>query len=305
MTVEQMKKNIMAIIGLVNFVLAALAGLCTIYMKHEIVLNIAPIIMNITFVIFLIVLIYYVFGALIGFREYKNEKNYNDRLIQVVTEMKQQYELFNNNMELMEDSLSEKIVCPAHKTIFEYTSTDVTQITNQLLDRHPTAKIRIICFGRNGYGDVIEHVKEKKLKVQVEIIVYYPYGKECICRPTDTQDILHHIRKMLESETPVKVYATNIPPSIRACVISENGKAIWGAIQSYRFEKRNDGEISLVKPKESLIPVCGEYTANKDFNGLVRCFEEEFQYLKTDYYDTKILKNEVKFTLHKKGKRGR
>ena len=63
---------------------------------------------------------------------------------------------------------------------------------------------------------------------------------------------------MLSNDVTVEVYASNIPPSIRACVIYEQGRPIWGAMQSYRFEKRNDGGLSLQKPSRSLIAVCGD-----------------------------------------------
>lgn len=301
---EQMKNNKIGIFGIISFIISRISEFCTIYNEDKRVKEYAPIITDIALAIFLVVVVYYLLCVAVKFKESRNNKINYDELKQMVLEMKQQYEKFQENMELMEDSLAKRIKCPAHNTIFQYTSTDVTKITNQLLDEHPTANIRIICFGRNGYGDVIEHIKEKESKVKAEIIVYYPYGKECICRPTDRQDILQHIRRMLKSEVSVKVYATNIPPSIRACVISKSGQAIWGAVQSYRFEKRNDGELSLVKPKESLIPVCGEKTINKDFNGLIRCFNEEFEYLMNDCFDTKLVGDDVRFTPHRKRKRG-
>ena len=100
---------------------------------------------------------------------------------------------------------------------------------------------------------------------------------------------------MLSNDVTVEVYASNIPPSIRACVIYEQGRPIWGAMQSYRFEKRNDGGLSLQKPSRSLIAVCGDTSSQRDFSGMIKCFEEEFDYLLNDYYIAELIDDEVSF----------
>lgn len=303
MSIEQMKKNLGAVFAIVDFIFTVGSWACSEYCPNKTIARVFSYVTAAAFFAFLVAMLWFLLGALISLRELKVEKNRLDDLSKTVANMQQQYEEFQTYIEKMEDSLAEKIVCPARKTIFEYKSTKVTDITNNLLDDYPAASIRIICFGRNGYSNVIERLQEEDSQLKAEVIVYKPSDKNYLCCSTDKEDITQYIRKMLSGHADVKVYATNIPPSIRACVISDGGTPIWGAIQYYRFEKRKNGKFSLTKAKESLIPVCGRYTANKDFNGLVRCFNKEFEYLQSDCSEAKIVGEKVKYFRYKKRKR--
>lgn len=254
------------------------------------------IIAGVCFLIFLLIIIWLSVSALQIYISKKDEKNALVELKKSIDNLNNQYQKFQQDSQVFVDTIGDQIVCPAHIKTFEYNSTDVTRYTNMLLEKHPASEIHIICFGRNGYGDVIEHIREKELKVKAEIIVYNPQADESICRKTDYDDICKHIRNMLSSDIDVKVFASNVPPSIRACVIYEKDKEklkpIWGAMQSYRFERKKTGGFSLRKPARSLIATCGEDNCEKDFSGLIDCFEKEFNYLKKDCCKP-VLENDI------------
>lgn len=295
MNAKENMKKIMKIVGIGGFIIGVLSGVYTIFGDNGIIMLGCKIIFTIGLISFLIPIIYYGIGALQALSEKREEKSILQTLDNTIKQLNQQYERLQKDLENMEETIGDKIVCPAYIKTFEYNSTDVTRVTNELLERHPESEIHIICFGRNGYGDVIEHIKEKGLKVKAKIIVYNPEAGYQICRSKDKEDICKHIRNMLSNDVSVEVYASNIPPSIRACVIYEQGRPIWGAMQSYRFEKRNAGGLSLQKPSRSLIAVCGDTSSQRDFSGMIKCFEEEFDYLLNDYCTAELKDDEVSF----------
>ena len=253
------------------------------------------IIAGICSLICLSIIIWLSISALLTYISKKGEKVIIDELKRTIDNLNNQYQKFQQDSQKFVDKIGDQIVCPAYIKTFEYNSTDVTRYTNQLLEKHPNSEIHIICFGRNGYGDVIEHIREKGLKVKAKIIVYNPQADVSICKGTDYNDICKHIRNMLSSDIDVEVFASNIPPSIRACVIYEKDKAIWGAMQSYRFERKKGGGFSLKKPTKSLIATCGEDNCEKDFSGLISCFENEFKYLLKDCCKPELENDNVKF----------
>mgnify|MGYP001854835616 FL=1 len=66
-------------------------------------------------------------------------------------------------------------------------------------------------------------------------------------------------------------------------------------MQSYRFERKRGGGFSLKKPTKSLIATCGEDNSEKDFSGLIDCFENEFKYLSKDCCKPELENDIVKF----------
>lgn len=158
---------------------------------------------------------------------------------------------------------------------FKYNTIDVTKELSDLLDSNKNIEeIRIICFGRSGYGDIVQHISEKSLNINVSIIVCNPKRNKFICRKDDEEKINQHIKHMLEND--VTVFVSDIPPAIRASAVYVKGNPIWCAIQSYQFEKGESGKIEMVRPKESLIVTCNEGSSKSDFDGIVKCFENEY-----------------------------
>ena len=187
-------------------------------------------------------------------------------------------------------SSSSNKICPVKRSAYVENSEDVNHILYELIRKKNgyVKRIRIICYGRNGFGGAVSYLISQNLDIDVSIVVYNTEAGASICRDDDRVIIERNIRSWLNTQSPqIRVYVTKIPPMIRAAVAYSEDKnnhyrPIWGTIQSYRFAPKADGTgITLEKPKESLISVCDEKeTTADDFNSLVYCFEEEFNRLK-------------------------
>jgi len=151
--------------------------------------------------------VYYGIAALQVYSSKKKERIDYDSFKKSVEKVGEQYAEFQKYVQSMEQTIGDKIVCPACNATFKYNSTDVTTETKSFLVKHPNAEIHIICYGRNVYGEVIDHIREKKLNVKVKIIVYNPNADSSICRQGDDTRILDHIVDILNGKVSVEVYA--------------------------------------------------------------------------------------------------
>lgn len=177
------------------------------------------------------------------------------------------------------------------KSYFQYHTTDVTSQLQKLLDTNSKiSEIRIICFGRSGYGEIVQHIEEKNLSIKIKIIICNPIKNEFICNKND----LNKIKELIEimHRINAEIYLSDIPPAIRASTVYEEDEAIWSATQSYQFKRISKNKIVLTRPKESLIVTCNEHNSKCDFNGIVKCFESEFE---------RLSKNSIHPTIDKDG----
>lgn len=177
------------------------------------------------------------------------------------------------------------------KSYFQYRTTDVTVQLKRLLDIHKEIdEIHIICFGRSGYGEVAQYIAEKKLPIKIKIIICNPKKNEFINSNSDVSKIKELIKIM--RKCGAEIYLSNIPPTIRASTVYIQENAIWSVMQSYQFQRGVNNCLELMRPRDSqdsLIVVCDKHSSKKDFDGIVKCFESEFErllsnseYLKVD-----------------------
>lgn len=184
----------------------------------------------------------------------------------------------NQTREKVNECQEEIIAKLNDKSYFQYHTTDVTTQLKQLLDTNKEIdEIRIICFGRSGYGEIVQHIEEKNLPVNVKIIICNPIKNEFICNKNDYEKIRDLIDVM--NRINAEIFLSDIPPAIRASTVYIKGEAIWSATQSYQFKRRSNEKIELTRPKESLIVTCDERNSKRDFNGIVKCFESEYDRL--------------------------
>lgn len=75
----------------------------------------------------------------------------------------------------VEDSNNKIIGKLDGRSDFKYNTADVTQELISMLDQNRAiTEVRIICFGRNAYGDVVNHINEKGLETHVKIVMCNP-----------------------------------------------------------------------------------------------------------------------------------
>lgn len=190
---------------------------------------------------------------------------------------------------------------------FQYYTYDVTEVLKQKLENNSNiSKLKIICYGRSGYGDIISHITRLRLNIDVEVIMYNTEKDAPIQREDDRRDINKHIKELKSRNKNVKVYVSNIPPMIRASALYVGDTAVWTTIQSYQLqyienEKKIDNQKSITerldiyRPDKSLIIICDETSSKKDFDGVTGYFNQEFERLKADSKEAIIDKNEVKY----------
>lgn len=158
-----------------------------------------------------------------------------------------------------------------------YLTLDETDRLRRLLDNNPTVtKIRIICFGRNVYGEIVNHIYETHLPIKIEIIMCNPEENPEICLPSDDGKIRENCKRLLRNKAGV--YVSDIPPAIRAATVYAEETAILVCVQSYEF-KRENGKLTLDRPERSVIITCDERSLKVDFDGVVHYFENEYERL--------------------------
>lgn len=226
------------------------------------------------------------------------------------------------------------------KSRFKYNTAEVTADLMKMLEmNHRISEIKIICFGRSGYGEIVQQIYERNLPIKVKIIVCNPEKNEFICRRDDAGNIKNLIKSMLGHHA--EVYVSDIPPAIRASAVyirdDEDGTeaaspavvsnqqvssrshvrvkeeeddgnrasshAVWCAIQSYQFTLGADRKIELSRPRKSLITTCDESSSKSDFEGIVKCFESEFNRLYNSSMIPDINANGDVVFVEKKGER--
>lgn len=238
---------------------------------------------------------------------------------------------------IAESQENQEKFCPLQNARYEYVTEKVSNMMETYLSTNLARieKVRIICYGRNGYNSIVNRTINEGWNIKIEIIVCDPEFNPDICRwehnrdknnsneewkNSDEKDIKNNIKSWLKNSNDISVFCTKIPPMMRAAVIyqkpikkkNENEintleskkemRAIWGSIQSYRFalnESCKNHRIFLEKPKNSLICVCEETKMVKaDFDLLINCFEEEFDRLidKENSRRAELVDDELHFT---------
>lgn len=190
---------------------------------------------------------------------------------------------------------------------FQYYTSDVTDVLKQkLANKSGISKLKIICYGRNGYGEVISYITRLGLNIDVEVIMYNTENEATFQRKDDRTDIDKQIKDLKSRNNNVKIYVSDIPPMIRASALYVGDTAIWTTIQAYQFkyveykEKLNGKKVTtkkldIYRPDKSLIIICDETSSKKDFDGVTDYFNEEFRRLKEDSKEAVIDNDEVKY----------
>lgn len=215
-------------------------------------------------------------------------------------------EIINNHLEEIKNGLINKL---NESTNFKFRTSETTRELEKYFDsdiRHKISKVKIICFGRNGYGDTIEYIVSQHPNIEIELIVCNPSKNKNICKAKDEDNIKRQIINASRNGHAT-IYASDVPPPIRAAIIYTKeknyegryiDKAIWGIVEPYEFERTTSGFVLRRSETNgaALITVCdSRINTSDDFNGIINYIEREFNYLKSYSCEPKIINGEVDF----------
>lgn len=297
--IKKMKKNFTLMISMISGIIAVLAVMVEIFDQSQEIKNLAHIIFYVSIILVIIFMGFFVYI------EISNMDEKIDSFEKSVEKFQELCDTIENDLQVIgncsvQDDANKKNLCPIQESSYVEDSVRVGNELCDIIDKGKKLKeLHIICFGRNGFGGVIEYIVNKKINIAVKVIVFNADANPDICHVDDKSRIERNIIEWLKDSSNIEVIVSNIPPMIRAAVVyAENEKgrpyAIWGSMQSYRFAYYNDVQrkISLERPKNSLVSVCrAEKTVERDFRTLVKCFEEEYSRLKSDSRKAVVTKN--------------
>jgi uncharacterized coiled-coil protein SlyX len=177
---------------------------------------------------------------------------------------------------------------------FKYDTDAVTEELKEHLAKNTKInRLKIICYGRSGYQDLIRHIAKLNRDIRVELIMFNAEDDEFISRPKDKEYIDRHIKELKGKKKEVTVYVSSDPPMLRASALYEGDTPVWTAVQSYQLRYRQDSvtengkttmekRLDLHRPDEddgSLIIICDKKSSKTDFDGVIRYFNGEFDRL--------------------------
>ena len=103
----------------------------------------------------------------------------------------------------------------------------------KIIEKEEVKRIKIICYGTNGFGTIIPKLKDASLPIKTDILVCSP-NSEYIHRKEDEVAILSTIKNNQSSN--IIFTESPIPSTIRACVLYDsNDNPIWASIQTYYY----------------------------------------------------------------------
>lgn len=132
--------------------------------------------------------------------------------------------------------------------------------------------LKIICYGTNKFGHIIDHVKSHHPLIKITVIVCSPDIALHSSDKSDIQEIIEELRS-----DNITVYEANVLPTIRAALLrAEDGSAVWASVSSYLIHNKRRGMKS-----EGCSPVLiSNISGSKPMNILVDFIDKEFKRLK-------------------------
>lgn len=312
-------------------VISMVSGLVTIYSPEGIVKTVSQFVTYVCLAVVVIMMVMYVilwleagtkYGEILQEISQLHEKIDN---LNGLSNFQIQTNLFKADIEILKEGTAQiqkntqslnvdpKIAfCPVKTSSYVDSSEDVnTELYSLLKNKKKDIKeLHIICFGRNGFGGAVKYIIERRIDINVKIIVFNPQSHPDICQANDDVIIKRNIEMWLKGSKKIEVIVSEIPPMVRAAVAYTADKEgilqpIWGSIQSYRFAMNPDSkDISLEKPTNSLISICEESkTVTGDLYTLVNSFEEEFKRLEEHSQTAKIISSGGKIEIVLEGRK--
>ena len=183
-----------------------------------------------------------------------------------------------------------KVIRP--HTVFK----DLQDEIGEKIDSKNVKSMTIICFGTNGFGNLIPQLTSKSSPIIVDILVCSPDSKHIVFKETD-QSAIEHFLTICKNNNKVTVTRSLIPPTIRACILySENKKPIWASMQTYYFE---DNGNHRALNYHNFYAVVAEENNYPLLNEMVTVIENEFERLiKYTLKEKKLKQSQIDVALH-------
>lgn len=134
----------------------------------------------------------------------------------------------------------------------------------------------IMCYGNNLYGKEIENIWNKYPNVHIELAVCSPESP--IIKEKD-REILKKKIKSAEKNDNTKIYVSEIPPTLRSCILYRNEEPVLCCVQYYVMEFDNQRRPSFVGRRTPCVIACYNGKAFP-LNQYVEFCELEFKRLK-------------------------
>jgi hypothetical protein len=140
------------------------------------------------------------------------------------------------------------------------------------------AKMKIICYGTNRYGRIIEDVITSFSNILLDVIVCSPIV-EIFGDNIDKSKMLDNINYILKAKN-INKWLSEIPPTIRASLVyNEENEPIWCAMQSYYIFRNK----LLMFRGEAYAPAIVSDVSNRPLlQDMTRYFNMEFDRLKNE-----------------------
>ena len=99
-------------------------------------------------------------------------------------------------------------------------------------------KIKIICYGTSGYGEVIKNIHRSVYPgangIKLEVMVCSPNNVYMNSR--DDKNKIEALVSELQNARNISIYYAKFLPTIRGCVVyGRNNKPIWTCLQTYSY----------------------------------------------------------------------
>ena len=158
-----------------------------------------------------------------------------------------------------------------------------------LLNSHKIRKMKIICYGTSKFGRIIDSIITTHKTVQVEVIVCSP-DQSFFDLKSDKQLLKNVIEELVLAKN-IKIFISEIPPTIRASVMyEENEKPVWCSMQAYYIFPHD--EYKLFKGEGFSPSIIADTENEIMLMHLTEIFDFEFERLqqKSQEITTKIIK---------------
>lgn len=97
-------------------------------------------------------------------------------------------------------------------------------------------KAQIICFGNNLYGKEVNRIWDEYPDVHIDLVVCSPEAE--IIKDSD-KIVLKNKINMVEQKGNTKIYPSQIPPTLRSCILYTENEPVLCCVQQYLLSGDN------------------------------------------------------------------
>ncbi|MBQ3418185.1 MAG: hypothetical protein IJH32_10190 [Ruminococcus sp.] len=203
-----------------------------------------------------------------------------DKTAESFDSLNERFESIEKNIQSIQNTLgkdSASILAPAQTTEAQ---SELEKLINSRYDE--IERIKIICYGTSGYGDLIykfsNGVYDKDRKIQLDVM-FCSLNAVFSNNENDKNRIIAQQQEIKKNQN-IHLYNAKYLPTIRCCAVyGKNNKPIWNCIQHYVYT--NDSQTSSAIYTNSFALI-GRENNPKILNINSNCINFEFDRLKME-----------------------